>query len=178
MVRSRCRIILVFTFTTNNTGHQGGWWRQFRYWELLDSRMLSLLFGIDIYSFVLIHFPIKHWYGYLEIPSGSSRCLSNHIWELVQSNQGNKRVRQSRWQVLTRSAPCNEHSESEEEIQLRMLAKQRATRSPIASPTTKEPDSTVMSVLAANNSLALDAFEVFGISLDISFPKKPFAILV
>ena len=36
----------------------------------------------------------------------------------------------------------------------------------------KEPDSTVMSVLAANNSLALDAFEVFGISLDISFPKK------
>jgi hypothetical protein len=176
MVRSRCRsIILVFTFTTNNTGHQGGWWRQFRYWVL--ECFLSCLASISIASsssISLSNIGMAIWKSH-QVRLDVCRII---FGSLVQSNQDNKRVRQSRWQVLTRSAPCNEHSESEEEIQLRMLAKQRATRSPIASPTTKEPDSTVMSVLAANNSLALDVFEVFGISLDISFPKKPFAILV
>lgn len=165
MVRSRCRIILVFTFTTNNTGHQGGWWRQFRYWVL--ECFLSCLASISIASsssISLSNIGMAIWKSH-QVRLDVCRII---FGSLVQSNQDNKRVRQSRWQVLTRSAPCNEHSESE----------QRATRSPIASPTTKEPDSTVMSVLAANNSLALDVFEVFGISLDISFPKKPFAILV
>lgn len=51
----------------------------------------------------------------------------------------------------------NEHSESEEEIQLRMLAKQRATRSPIASPTTSATQRSISySTTVSNNYMLTD----------------------
>src|SRR6267378_4326129 len=66
-------VALVFTFTTNSTGHQGCWWCRFRCWvdffwilECLLNCSFKL-FGIGVHRFILIHISIKHRYDYFKV---------------------------------------------------------------------------------------------------------------
>ena len=106
MVQSRCRIIvLVFTFTTNSTGQQGGWWCQFRCWVLLD---LKCFLSCSASMFITSSIPqsnigITIWKCWLILESHQVHLwfengISNPIdvcriifGNLVQSNQGNPR---------------------------------------------------------------------------------------